>query len=125
MSPGDIAKSILRTQLTPVGEQLYQQQTQDRQSDDYDLRGLWAQQGGGAIPEGHSTDLFKLPNHPTFSAGSLYATPDMPGGNWAEMPSGQWAYMPSQTNYNQFGQSKLEDYFNRIEPGNFLLKQGQ
>src|SRR4051812_30531724 len=69
-------------QLTPQGEQLYQQQTQGRQSDDYDLRGAWSQQGGGALPEGHGDDAWKMANHPTFSAYSRYQTPEQQGGNW-------------------------------------------
>lgn len=111
-------------QLTPTGEALYQQQTQDRAGDtqDYDLRGAWAQQGGGQFGEGHLTDYWKLPNHPTFSSGSRLSTAEQPGGNWVQMPGGQWAYMPSQTNYDQYGQSALEDYFRRVEPNSLLLQ---
>lgn len=111
------------TALTPVAEQLFQQQAQGRMSNDYDLRGAWAQQGGGDLGSAHLTDTFKLPNHPTFSSGSRYATPEQPGGVWTQLPSGQWAYMPSQTNYDQgLGRTRLEDYFSRVEPNNLLLR---
>src|SRR5262245_7079759 len=97
--------------LTPVGEALYQQQAQGRMSDDYDLRGAWAQMGGGPFGEGHLTDQWKLPNHPTFSTGSRYSTPQQPGGMWSQMPDGRWMFWPSQTNIDQFGASRLQDYF--------------
>lgn len=118
---------VAPTQLTPVGEQLFQQQTQDRSGDtqDYDLRGAWAQQGGGPFGEGHLTDFWKLPNHPTFSTGSRYSTAEQPGGSWVQMPhNGQWVFMPSQTNYDQYGRSELEDYFRRVEPNSLLLRGG-
>jgi hypothetical protein len=107
------------TSLTPVGEQLYRRQFGPLDSQDYDLRGAFAQ-AGGALPQGHLTDQFKKPNHPTFSAESRYATPAQPGGNWAEVGN-QWAFMPSQTNLDQYGGANLQDYFDKREPGNLLL----
>lgn len=113
------------TELTPVGEQLFQQQAGSRAGDtaDYDLRGAWAQQGGGPFGEGHLTDLWKLPNHPTFSSGSVYANTQTPGGVWSQLPSGQWTFMPSQTNYDRYGRAALEDYFAKFEPNNVLLSR--
>jgi hypothetical protein len=124
MSGALFQRNDLMTQLTPVGEQLFQQQARARMSGDYDLRGAWAQQGGGDLGNAHLTDQFKLPNHPTFSSGSRYATPQQPGGVWAQLPNGQWTYMPSQTNYDQgLGRAGLEDYFRRVEPNALLLRQ--
>ena len=129
----------LFTQLTPTGEQLYQQSVPPAASMDYDMRGAWSQLGGGLLPPGtHYPDTFKLPNHPTFSAGSRYASPEQPGGNWAPvtgagqmvqlpdgrqvpMPSLQWAFMPSSTNLSRFGQAGMQDYFDRREPTSLLL----
>jgi len=112
---------LFNTQLTPVGEQLYQQQIGPGASYDYDMRGAWAQQGGGPAATGHYPDTFKKPNHPTFSTGSIYSGPLRPGGNWAQLPSGQWVYMPSQTNTANFGLANLRDYFDRVEPDTLLL----
>jgi hypothetical protein len=125
-SPSGVPMPSDTWQLTPQGEQLYQQQTQGRQSDDYDLRGAWAQQGGGDLGEGHLTDEWKLPNHATFSAFSRYQTPQQQGGNWVPMPGPQWpgqqwAYYPSETNVQNMGTRGLQDYFGRVEPNNFLL----
>ena len=39
---------------------------------DYDLRGFW-KSGAGTAENGHGTDTFKKPNHPTFSDQSIYA----------------------------------------------------
>jgi len=112
---------LFNTQLTPTGEQLYRQQMPPEASNDYDMRGAWAQLGG-QVPQGvHLTDQFKKPNHPTFSAGSRYATPDQSGGNWVQLPTGNWAFMPSQTNLSNFGQDNLQRYFDKVEPNNLLL----
>lgn len=108
------------TDLTPVGEQLYRRQFSPDDSQDYDMRGAFAKLGGN-VPQGvHLTDQFKKPNHPTFSAGSQYSSPAQPGGNWFET-AGKWGFMPSQTNIDQFGGDKLQEYFDRREPGNLLL----
>jgi len=110
------------TALTPVGEALFQQQAQDRISDDYDLRRAWAMQGGGSFAEGHLPDTGgKLPNHPTFSTESPYSTPQTPGGVWAQLPDGRWTFWPSQTNADQFGIARLQDYFSRVEPNSLLM----
>jgi hypothetical protein len=43
------------------------------------MRGYWkANPGGKPDSRGHFPDTFKLPNHPTFSAESKYATPGAP-----------------------------------------------
>jgi hypothetical protein len=46
--------------------------------EDYDYRGAFAA-GEGRGPEGHMTDKFKKPNHPTFSNESQYAGHGKPG----------------------------------------------
>lgn len=113
-------------QLTPVGEELYRSQTQDRAGDDadYDLRRAWATKGGGPFPPppAHLEDMGgKLPNHPTFSVESPYSTPQQPGGHWVQLPDGRWSFWPSQTNYDQYGKARLEDYFRTYEPNNLLM----
>jgi hypothetical protein len=118
-SPDSLAQDTWA--LTPQGEQLYQQQTQGRQSNDYDLRGAWAQMGGGDLGGGHLTDEWKLPNHPTFSTQSRYQTPTQQGGSWAKLPGGAWAFVPSETNMQNIGSKGLTDYWDRVEPNNLLL----
>ena len=50
---------------------------------DYDLRGLYNEQGPVRYAEGqHMTDRYKKPNHPTFSNQSMFSTPENPGGAW-------------------------------------------
>jgi hypothetical protein len=122
---GSRRNALLQTELTPVAEALFQQQAAARLGDtqDYDLRGAWAQQGGGDLGDAHLTDTFKLPNHPTFSSGSRYSTPEQPGGVWTQLPDGRWAFMPSQTNYDQFGKGNLQDYFDRYEPNALLMRR--
>lgn len=46
---------------------------------DYDLRGAWLS-GARPGPNGHFTDQFKKPNHPTFSEESQYSIPVAQGG---------------------------------------------
>ena len=116
---------LFTTQLTPTGEQLYRQAVPPGASQDYDMRGAWAQLGGNLPAQGaHFTDQFKKPNHPTFSAQSQYSTPAQPGGNWAQLPDGRWVFAPSETNRVQFGQANLARYFDEVEPGNLLLNLG-
>lgn len=119
---GTLADTLFNTQLTPAGEQLYQQQVPPGANYDYDMRGAWAQLGGNLPAQGmHFTDQFKKPNHPTFSSGSMYSTPIKPGGNWAQMPDGRWVFAPSETNRAQFGQGNLQQYFDKVEPDSLLL----
>ena len=120
---GPRRNALLQTELTPTAEALFQQQAAARLGDtqDYDLRGAWAEQGGGDLGDAHLTDKFKLPNHPTFSSGSIYSTPEQPGGVWAQLPDGRWTFVPSQVNEDNLGRAGLEDYFRRFEPNSLLL----
>lgn len=74
------------TQLTPEQEAKYREWVKtlpaNLQSDyDYDMRGLWLV---GDVPdeEGHMTDYWKKPWHPTFSNESRYSSTETPGGEW-------------------------------------------
>lgn len=74
------------TPLTPEEERDFQKWRMSLpialQSDyDYDLRGAYIN-GYGPDENQHMTDLFKKPNHPTFSNESYYSTPEHPGGTW-------------------------------------------
>ena len=48
---------------------------------DYDLRGAWLA-GDRPDGEGHMTDRWKKPWHPTFSEESVYSRPGVQGGRW-------------------------------------------
>ena len=50
-------------------------------SRDYDMQGAYLA-SLAADGRNHWDDEFKKPNHRTFSSGSMYASPEMPGGEW-------------------------------------------
>jgi hypothetical protein len=73
----------------------------------YDLRGWWLENNGADAPDGHFTDTYKKPSHPTFSTDSKYHGTVNPttgqknvGGQWVVGPDNQWRFTPasSQTN---------------------------
>jgi len=88
---------------------------------DYDYAGYIAKYGVPDQSKGqHLTDEFKLPNHITFSDGSIYSTPETPGGHWETDQVGKWSYTPSDFVLSQHGAEKLTDYFNKFEPNAVL-----
>ena len=88
------ASAPQQTQLTPEQEQQFQQwkakYAPNDSGQDYDLRGAFK---AGVVPaaNGHMPDTFKLPNHPTFSNESQYATPNAPHWEGGKLvgPGGQ------------------------------------
>lgn len=94
----------------------------DRQGDlaDYDLRG-WFAKSGKVAANGHLTDEFKKPNHPTFSEGSIYHGRDgNTGGKW-EKDGNKWLFRASKTNLDNLGADGLRRYFGKVEPGNDVV----
>lgn len=88
---------------------------------DYDARGFW-QAGAGAADNGHGSDQWKKPNHPTFSTGSQYSGVDgFQGGQWAQSQGGSYSFTPSPTNLQNLSPSEMMDYFQKVEPGNRLV----
>jgi hypothetical protein len=84
--------------------------------EDYDLRGWWKQNNGKPLGEGHLTDEFKKPNHPTFSTDSKYSGTDgFKGGSWVK-DSGAWTFRPGETNLKMFSPDQLQSYFSQFEP---------
>jgi hypothetical protein len=61
----------------------------------------------------HLNDEFKMPNHQTFSSGSIYSAPDMLGGNWQKGGADEnlWNYQPSDTNFRQQSPDDMANYF--------------
>lgn len=93
-----------------------------RQGDlaDYDLRG-WFAKSGKVAENGHLTDEFKKPNHPTFSDGSIYHGKDgNEGGRWAKQGN-RWQFKASKTNLDNLGPEGLQRYFQKVEPGNEVV----
>ena len=87
---------------------------------DYDLRGAFLDNAKAAA-NGHMTDTFKKPWHPTFSEGSKYSTPDMPGGKWADDGQGGYTFWASPTNLQYWHPDDLNAYFSRAEKGGTLI----
>ena len=90
-----------------------------RDQTDYDVRGLYRSMGqsGKNLERGHGPDTFKKPNHPTFSAESIYSTPETPGGAWFAdntfMPSAAMAKDKARMAW-------LSRYMKQYEPGTKL-----
>lgn len=88
---------------------------------DYDLRGWWKSNGTQAA-NGHLTDKFKKPNHPTFSTESQYSGKDgYVGGKWSGDDKAGWSYTPSKSNLKNMTTDELQDYFSKVEPKSKLV----
>lgn len=79
----------LTTQLTPQEEIAFQMEKQrspfaQDSGRDYDYRGFYKKYGNltPQATNGHLTDEFKLPNHPTFSIESRYYTGQPNAVDW-------------------------------------------
>lgn len=99
-------------------QEMSQKQGRDFSRDlyDYDLRGFF-KSGGAQAANGHFTDKFKKPNHPTFSDQSQYHGKDgYLGGQWSQAPDGSWQFYAGKTNV--MSPQELARYFEQVEPGN-------
>lgn len=113
------------TQLTPDEENQFQgwAKTNPRLSNsyDYDARGFW-KAGAGQSENGHGSDQFKKPNHPTFSDQSQYNGVDgFQGGSWNLNKDNSYSFIPSPSNLQMHDPNDLKNYFKQVEPGNQLL----
>lgn len=139
--------SNFNTPLTTAEEAQYQRYLADRAMEsgrdmgmdqaDYDGRAYWLQSGGGVDGRGHSGDIGKKPNHPTFSNQSMYSTAQNPGGEWANStPSGRMVplafanggegidnpptyFQPSAQQFDRTG-NWLPGYMRKVEPDSKL-----
>jgi hypothetical protein len=111
------------TQLTPAEEKAFTKWATKtgkiKDLYDYDLKGFW-KSGAGTAENGHGTDVYKKPNHPTFSDQSKYHTSDTPGGTWAQTPTGQTMFTPSPYNLQNMSAPALQQYFQKVEPNVIL-----
>ena len=66
---------------------------------------------------GHGADLYKKPNHPTFSKDSKYNGVDgYQGGVWST-ESNSTKFTASDTNMTFMSPNQLKRYFQQVEPG--------
>lgn len=87
---------------------------------DYDLQGYWKDIGrADTTGQGHMTDTFKKPNHPTFSDESKYSGTLAPWGG--SFQGGKWddtGYTPSPDMLaHTHNPDDMQDYFDEAEPG--------
>ncbi len=91
---------------------------------DYDMQGAFKAAEGQA-ENGHFTDRFKKPSHPTFSTESQYHGVDgHQGGTWKELGDGKWSFTPSTTNLQYNTPAQLQTYIGRADPGVALVMPG-
>lgn len=110
---------VNNTSLNPTEEKAFMKWAEKtgkiRDLYDYDLRGFW-KSGAGLAENGHGSDMFKKPNHPTFSDQSQYHTPQTPGGTWSQTSEGQTMFTPSRYNLQNMSAPSLQQYFRQVEP---------
>ena len=117
------------TKLSDRDEELYQMwlKTLPREQQntyDYDMRGAWLA-GEGQGENGHFTDRFKKPNHPTFSDESIYNGVDgQYGGQWLNI-MGRDIFVPTEANIGMNGQDWLRRYFAEVEPNAILMNPNE
>lgn len=124
---GETSASLYNTPLTPDELQQFQtwgaNQPRDplQEMHDYDLQGWWKANPNTDLGNGHLTDQWKKPNHPTFSDQSMYHGADgNEGGKWIELGGGKYSFVPGRTNFDNHPVSSMQDYFQQREPGNTL-----
>lgn len=93
---------------------------------DYDMQGAFKKYGEKVFDSenGHGTDEFKKPNHPTFSDESIYHGHDAPwggkheGGKWVKNEDGEYiGYTPSKQMVERTHDIKqMQRYFDKYEP---------
>lgn len=87
----------------------------------YDMRGAF-KAGAGQAENGHFTDQFKKPNHPTFSDQSQYNGADgHVGGAWSKGKNGKWVFTASPQQMQIQSPEDLRSYFKRVEPDSQLV----
>jgi hypothetical protein len=118
-APREDMTNSYNTKLSPDDEQKFQAwaKANGREKDtfDYDLRGFW-KSGAAFSDNGHGSDEWKKPNHPTFSVESRYNGADgFTGGRWSN-DGGHISFTPSETNRANMPNGSMEKYFGEREP---------
>ena len=89
---------------------------------DYDSQGFF-KSGIALSANGHATDQYKKPNHPTFSDQSQYHGHQGKyfGGSWLLNENGKYTFLPSPTNLEMMPKLSLKSYFDKVEPTNNVI----
>lgn len=116
------------TKLSGADEAKFQEWAKDHpklaSTYDYDARGFF-KAGAGEAANGHGSDEFKKPNHPTFSDQSKYSGVDgNAGGTWGKEGDAD-TFTPSATNLKNMSPEQLKRYFAKVEPGAKLFLPNQ
>lgn len=119
----EMAAKMFETKLTPAEEVKFREwKAKNAPQDsgfDYDLRGAFKADLAGKLPRdgrGHTTDLFKKPNHPTFSDQSQWHGKNgLTGGKWVEK-NGRMMFVAGPTNMEYQDPGDLAAYFREQEP---------
>jgi len=119
--------NIQATHLNPTQETQFQQwksvNAPKDSGSDYDLRGAFLADVTPDPVRHHMTDTFKMPNHPTFSTGSQYSTPQHMGGEWGQI-NGKDTYEPSKWMEKDPDRMKqLGEYMKQAEPNAVLIRR--
>jgi len=120
--------SAQTTQLNPAQEAQFQQwksvNAPHDSGKDYDLRGAFIADVQPDPVRHHMTDEYKMPNHPTFSIGSKYSTPQQMGGEWSTTPQGKDTYEPSKwMESDPARMAALQNYMKQAEPNAILVRR--
>ena len=118
------------TKLSPEDEAKYQAWVQGKKNaaggniaddeGDYDVRGWW-KAGAETSENGHGSDQWKKPSHPTFSDESIYSNDKNRGGHWTQLGDGQWGFAPGPANLKNGGIERVRDYLKENDPDVKLL----
>ena len=119
--PGMDLTNHYNTPLSPREKARFRREMGDRVRDmyNYDLQGFWLNQGKFDEETGHASDMFKKPNHPTFSTQSKYSNAEHEGGTWDQV-EGKWRFTPSPWVRSVWTKEALSDYFSKVEPDAIL-----
>ena len=90
---------------------------------DYNYAGYISKYGVPDQSKGqHLTDEFKLPEHITYSEGSMYSSPDIQGGKWQSGGNDRWQFTPSDFNNSQVSPEEYARYFSERERKNTFVR---
>lgn len=108
------------TKLSPEDEAKFQewQKANPRLGNtyDYDSRGFW-KAGAEQADNGHGSDQWKKPNHPTFSDQSQYSTAENgKGGSWSKDDDGHDVFTPSKQNLSLRSADELRETLKTEDP---------
>ncbi len=125
---GGSSENGFNTELTQGAEKAFSHWSPARGDDgsDYDYRGAFAG-GAGRGSDGHMTDQYKKPNHPTFSDESQYSSEGSPG-HWSGdrfEPSAAQVGVPDWLHQYMSRQAPTDPYHQVPMSGLDMVKQNK